>query len=177
MAARFTPDGKPRVLAAVASGPYDSAFKEPPASKAGSQHRQHSAGRAAVFAVADADWLFDPMALQVVKSGGSSFTRPLNDNIAFLLNMAEFASGDARLLAIRTRGSLRRPFTRVAAMLAQSQAHYRDEEAELRVMHARADFDKVPEIGSAKRISYDGQGKASVAAETVQLSRGRSRSL
>ena len=45
------------------------------------------------------------------------------------------------------------------------------------VMHARADFEKVPEIGSAKRISYDAQGKASVAAETVQLSRGRSRSL
>ena len=45
------------------------------------------------------------------------------------------------------------------------------------VMHARADFDKVPEIGSAKHVSYDTQGKASVSAETVQLSRGRSRSL
>lgn len=43
------------------------------------------------------------------------------------------------------------------------------------VMHARSDFDKVPEIGSAKSISYDAQGKASVSAETVQLSRGRSR--
>ena len=43
------------------------------------------------------------------------------------------------------------------------------------VAHARADFDKVPEIGSAPRISYDAHGKASVAAETVQLSRGRSR--
>ena len=43
------------------------------------------------------------------------------------------------------------------------------------VMHARADFDQVPEIGSAKSIRYDAQGKASVSAETVQLSRGRSR--
>src|SRR5574338_20211 len=43
------------------------------------------------------------------------------------------------------------------------------------VIHARGDFDKVPEIGSAKSISYDTQGKASVSAETVQLSRGRSR--
>lgn len=43
------------------------------------------------------------------------------------------------------------------------------------VMHARSDFDKVPEIGGAKSISYDAHGKASVSAETVQLSRGRSR--
>src|SRR5574337_885806 len=43
------------------------------------------------------------------------------------------------------------------------------------VIHARGNFDKVPEIGSAKSISYDPQGKASVSAETVQLSRGRSR--
>lgn len=42
------------------------------------------------------------------------------------------------------------------------------------VVHVRADFDKVPEIGSALRISYDAQGKANVSAETVQLSRGRS---
>ena len=43
------------------------------------------------------------------------------------------------------------------------------------VRHARADFDKVPEIGSAKSISYDAQGKANVSAEAVKLSRGRSR--
>lgn len=43
------------------------------------------------------------------------------------------------------------------------------------VMHARADFGKVPEIGSARSISYDGQGKAAVAAEAPTLSRGRSR--
>ena len=43
------------------------------------------------------------------------------------------------------------------------------------VMHARTDFDKVPEIGSAKSISYNAQGKATVAAEAPKLTRGRSR--
>jgi hypothetical protein len=43
------------------------------------------------------------------------------------------------------------------------------------VMHARSDFDKVPEIGSAKSISYSAQGKATVAAEAPKLTRGRSR--
>ncbi|EMJ7039721.1 MULTISPECIES: IncP plasmid survival protein KfrB [Pseudomonadota] len=43
------------------------------------------------------------------------------------------------------------------------------------VMHARSDFDKVPEIGSAKSITYDANGKAQVSAENVKLSRGRTR--
>ena len=43
------------------------------------------------------------------------------------------------------------------------------------VMHSRSDFDKVPDSGSAKSISYDAQGKANVSAEAVKLSRGRSR--
>lgn len=43
------------------------------------------------------------------------------------------------------------------------------------VMHSRSDFDKVPDIGSAKSISYDAQGKANVSADAVKLSRGRSR--
>ncbi len=42
------------------------------------------------------------------------------------------------------------------------------------VRHARADFDKVPEIGSAKSISYNAQGQAAVAAEAPKLTRGRS---
>ncbi|OUY24174.1 conjugal transfer protein TraO [Klebsiella pneumoniae] len=43
------------------------------------------------------------------------------------------------------------------------------------VMHARSDFDKVPEIGSAKSVTYDVNGKAQVSAENVKLSRGRTR--
>jgi len=42
------------------------------------------------------------------------------------------------------------------------------------VLHDRSDFDKVPEIGSAKSISYNVQGKAAVAAEAPKLTRGRS---
>lgn len=43
------------------------------------------------------------------------------------------------------------------------------------VMHDRQNFDKVPEVGASKSISYDAQGKAVVAAEAAKLSRGRSR--
>ena len=44
------------------------------------------------------------------------------------------------------------------------------------VMHPRHAFDKVPEIGSARNIGYDAQGRIQVSEEAVaQLSRGRSR--
>ncbi len=43
------------------------------------------------------------------------------------------------------------------------------------VMHSRSDFDKVPDIGSAKSITYNAQGKAQVGAEAVKLGRSRSR--
>ena len=44
------------------------------------------------------------------------------------------------------------------------------------VKHARADFDKVPEIGSAKSIRYDSKtGKAVSSALSLEMSRGRSR--
>ena len=42
------------------------------------------------------------------------------------------------------------------------------------VMHSRADFDKVPEVGSEKHIGYNDQGKAAVAAAAPKLTRGRS---
>jgi len=42
-------------------------------------------------------------------------------------------------------------------------------------MHALEHFDKVPDIGVSKSISYDAGGKAVVAAEAAKLNRGRSR--
>lgn len=43
------------------------------------------------------------------------------------------------------------------------------------VMHSRGSFDKVPESGTAKSITYDYHGKASVVAQEVTLTRSRSR--
>jgi len=43
------------------------------------------------------------------------------------------------------------------------------------VIHSRDDFEKVPEIGMAKSITYDERGKATVAVEAAKRSRRRSR--
>jgi hypothetical protein len=40
------------------------------------------------------------------------------------------------------------------------------------VKHSRSDFDKVPELGSAQTVSYDGAGRAKVDALEQGKSRG-----
>ena len=120
LAAGFAPDGGARVLAAYAPGPFPSAVSG-----------ALGAEEARVFVVADVDWIFDPFSVEVVDAAGRALTRPINDNHAFLANMVAFGSGAAPLAEIRSRGRLRRPFTRVEALFRAGEADVRDELAEL----------------------------------------------
>ena len=81
--------------------------------------------------IADVDWLFDPFSLQQSNVGGQVVVRPLNDNLAFLLNTIEYASGDKALISIRSRGKLKRPFTRVAELFQVAEQKFRVQEAAL----------------------------------------------
>jgi ABC-2 type transport system permease protein len=136
LAATFKVEGGARVLAAAVTAPVESAFATAPQAP---WHRARSAGVPAVFAIADADWVLDPFAVQQAEADGKVQSRPINDNIAFLLNMVEAAAGDPRLLAIRGRGHLGRPFTRVAELMRDAQAEHRTREAELAEAIARTE--------------------------------------
>jgi ABC-2 type transport system permease protein len=139
LALAFTADGKPRVLAAAIQGPLVSAFSAPPAAAQPPAQRLRSTEHGRVFIVADVDWLFDPFALQSVELGGQIVVRPLNDNLAFFLNLIEYASGETDLLGIRSRGPVGRPFTRVQALFVEAEARYRAEESRLTGQIARAE--------------------------------------
>ena len=131
LALDFKADRRRRVIAAAVRGPFQSAFKTPPSKAAAAGHLGASVRDASLFVIADVDWLFDPFALQKIDVGGQLVVRPLNDNLAFLLNMVEYASGDPALIPIRSRGRLRRPFTRVARLFTAAQERYQEQEAEL----------------------------------------------
>lgn len=142
LAATFKIEGGKRVLAAAVATPPDSAFAGAPAASDGGvvrQHRERSIGVPAVFAIADADFVLDPFAVQLTEADGKISARPINDNLAFLLNMVEAAAGDPRLLAIRGRGRVSRPFTRVAELMRDAQATHRAREGELAEAIARTE--------------------------------------
>ena len=120
LASEFGPDDTSRVLAAYASGPFASAVTGAP-----------GAETARVFVVADVDWIFDPFSVEVVDAAGRTLTRPINDNRAFLANMVELGSGAAPLAKIRSRGRLRRPFTRIEGLFREGEADVREELSQL----------------------------------------------
>ncbi|MEP3524388.1 MAG: Gldg family protein [Hyphomicrobiales bacterium] len=107
-----------------------------------------------VFAIADADWLFDPMAFQTVNNGGQEVRRPLNDNVAFILNMIEFSSGDPRLVGIRSRGGARHSFTTVADILQAGRDRYVAQEADYanRIAKLEASISEVMSLTGATDI-------------------------
>ncbi len=131
LAMTFAGQSQPRALAVVVKGPLKSAYHLSESHSTGVLHLQSSRGAPVVFAVADVDWLFDPFSLQHTRLGEDTVVRPLNDNLAFLLNMIEFATGDEALIGIRSRGKLQRPFTRVADLFRVAQAGLQDKEASL----------------------------------------------
>ena len=140
LAGEFEPDDGARVLAAYLPG--GATARAAPARDGEAPGRPGP-----VFVVADADWIFDPFSVQTVPSGGEVLRRPLNDNAALLLNMVEFATGSAELIAIRSRSRGVHPFTRVERLLRSAQARYRDREAELsaRIGKVEALLAEIPE--------------------------------
>jgi ABC-type uncharacterized transport system involved in gliding motility auxiliary subunit len=75
-----------------------------------------------VFLFADADMLYDAFALQRDQSGR---TIPVNSNIPMLLNIMEMASGSSDLVAVRSRASTVREFTKMNELLSTVEAKYR----------------------------------------------------
>jgi len=132
LAAGFIAQDQQRVIAVSKNSDFRSAFSDSMvAAEKKKTHVKNSSQTALLFVVADTDWLFDPFSLQNVNVGEQTILRPLNDNLALLLNMIEYSSGSASLLSIRSRGQVHRPFSRVAELLAEARAEYRQQEIEL----------------------------------------------
>ncbi|MBL94939.1 MAG: hypothetical protein CMF70_06510 [Magnetovibrio sp.] len=151
----FKVDNRPRTIAAVLQGNFTSAYGTPPKSFSAENHKEKTKASSVVFAISDVDWLFDPFSIQKTNINGKIVVRPLNDNLAFLLNMVEFASGDQSLIAIRSRAKLHRPFDKVASLIKEAQSKLQEEETFLarRVFEIETQIKKF--IGNAGTIEFE----------------------
>lgn len=132
LAGSFQSDNKIRNIAAAIHSPFTSSFLKAPdpddKKLSNPKHLNQSTGQPIVFAVADVDWLFDPFSLQSLNISGRTIVRPLNDNLSFLLNLVEHATGNDDLSMIRSRGRLQRPFTRVQTLFQKVNEEFRIKE-------------------------------------------------
>ena len=128
----FTPGGSPLTIAARISGKLSSAFPDgEPATIPGADeaenvgaHLAESAQPANIIVVADVDMLSDPMWVQVQNFFGQQIANAFASNGAFVVNALENLAGSSDLIAVRSRGSFARPFTRVDELRGDAEAKF-----------------------------------------------------
>jgi ABC-type uncharacterized transport system involved in gliding motility auxiliary subunit len=148
----FAPSGKEYTLALRLSGKFKTAFPDgKPADPATDKNAvkpvenslKASTAETSVILVGDSDWLYDPLCVQVQNFFGQRIAQPINGNLNLAQSIVEQLSGDDNLIAVRSRATLNRPFTKVKKMQARAEDNYRskikDLEANLATTQQRID--------------------------------------
>jgi ABC-type uncharacterized transport system involved in gliding motility auxiliary subunit len=134
----FQPAGKEYALAIRLAGKFKSAFpdgkpkestpdadkKDAPSADSGPGLKE-SAKDTAVVLVGDSDLLYDQFSAQVQNVFGQKLVFPVNGNLNFAQNIVEQNAGDENLIAIRSRATMNRPFTKVREMQVAAEERYR----------------------------------------------------
>jgi ABC-type uncharacterized transport system involved in gliding motility auxiliary subunit len=113
------PDGKPAPAATPDTDPVPEADPEDLQDHAG-----ESLEPANLIIVADVDMLSDPMWVQVQSFFGQQIANAFAGNGAFLVNALENLAGSSDLIAVRSRGSYARPFTKVNELRIEAEARF-----------------------------------------------------
>jgi len=140
----FTPSGENYVLAARVTGTLPSAFPngkpamtvsaeigDAPEEGDDGAHRSESTEPVNLIVVGDVDMLGDQMWVQVQNFFGQRLANAFASNGAFVANALENLSGSSDLIAVRSRASFTRPFTRVDGLRARAESDYRETEQRL----------------------------------------------
>ena len=125
----FVTGGEPMTIAARVGGTLKSAF--PNGGSAETKHLAESVGPVNLIVVADVDMLSDPMWVQVQNFFGQQIANAFASNGAFVVNALENLAGGSDLIAVRSRGSFSRPFTKVDELQARAETRFRETERRL----------------------------------------------
>ncbi|MCB1231516.1 MAG: GldG family protein [Verrucomicrobiae bacterium] len=82
-----------------------------------------------VLLISDVDFLYDAVCVRLNTIPGLNIRipEPLNGNLSLIQNAIDQLSGDPALINIRSRGSSRRPFTKLQEWLADAEGRFRGE--------------------------------------------------
>ncbi|HEX7862465.1 MAG TPA: Gldg family protein [Verrucomicrobiae bacterium] len=125
----FKASGKEHALAVRLTGKFKSAFPDGPPGSGDTNapantfgHLKEGSKETAVVLIADSDIIFDQFVARVF---GPGLAFPMNGNLAFVQSVVEQNAGDENLIAIRSRATMNRPFTRIRSMQAAAEERYR----------------------------------------------------
>lgn len=162
----FKPSGTQYALAVRLTGKFKTAFpngkpeekkeddkkdaaKKEPESKADDSLKETRQDNT-VLLVGDADMLFDRVALQPIQTLFGTAYAPANGNLSFVQNAVEQLTGDNNLIAVRSRATLNRPFTRIKAMETAANEKFQSEIKRLEDSKAEAQR-KINELQQQKK--------------------------
>ncbi|MGN6386497.1 MAG: Gldg family protein [Verrucomicrobiota bacterium] len=139
----FKASGQEYTLALRLVGKFKTAFPEgkPQESAAGEDDKKNQTTNSvpslkesketSVILVGDSDMIYYRFAAQVQNLFGQRLVFPMNGNLNLVQNIVEQNAGDENLIAIRSRATMNRPFTRVRKMEVAAQDRYRSKIKEL----------------------------------------------
>ena len=134
----FKASGTQYPLAVRLTGKFKSAFPDgAPASgdtnapTANTSHLKEGKAETSVVLVGDSDMLFDQFVAQVQEFLGNRMVFPVNGNLNLVQSIVEQSAGDQNLIAIRSRATMNRPFTRIRDMQVAAADRYRTKIKEL----------------------------------------------
>jgi ABC-type uncharacterized transport system involved in gliding motility auxiliary subunit len=150
----FKPSGTEYALALRLTGKFKSAFPDgPPASGdtnapvSAEAHQKEGTKDTAVVLVGDSDMLYDQFVARVF---GPGLAFPMNGNLAFMQSIVEQNAGDENLIAVRSRATMNRPFTRIRSMQAAAEERYRSKIRDLETSLQEAQ-NRLNELQQAKQ--------------------------
>lgn len=158
----FKPSGTEMKLAVRLSGKFKTAFPDGKPAEASADDEKKEENKDdqpaedflkeakddnVVYLIGDADLMYDNFCVRKLPFFG--LVQPLNGNLTFVQSLVEQLAGDSALIGVRSRASIRRPFTVVEEMQAEAQKKYQAEIAkfEKEVQEAQQ---KINEIQSKK---------------------------
>src|ERR1039458_2140958 len=138
----FKPSGVTYALAIRLTGKFKTAFPngapqdkkdeksegdKKPDEKKPDNFLKETKGDNAVVLFGDADMLYDPFTMRRIDSPFGTMQMAMNANLNLAQNLVEQMTGDSNPIAVRSRATLNRPFTRVKEMEAAANERFQSE--------------------------------------------------
>jgi ABC-type uncharacterized transport system involved in gliding motility auxiliary subunit len=120
------PDGEPQEKKDDKTDGDKKDEKKPDEKKATDSLKETKSDNAVVL-FGDADMLYDPFTMRRIDSPFGALQMAMNANLNLAQNIVEQMSGDSNLIAVRSRATLNRPFTRIKEMEAAANEKFQSE--------------------------------------------------